>query len=527
VTTPGAGMSPDATHRVGPSPEGADGADGAGRSPDGAAMPGGARAASEARTAVPQRAVLVLPTTAEFDSRTYRIASALVARGHDVTVLARWRPGLPEDERHPAGYRIRRVKVSAGAGLPLPGPLYRGISRWRQRRRERAGASAAGPAASAAPAPSTGAPAPGTAAGAPATGTSRPATPPPDDGDGPVRARPRGLFGRARGLLGSAWRTAAIGLVVRSQTKASRGIVTAADLYHGMAYMGIPVALSLAHRTGGRVVYDARDIYVDAGNLARLPRPARALIGRLERGWARKADRVITVNRPYAEVMAIRWGVELPLIVLNCSYRFDPPSPRPRRFHEVLGLDPGTRVVLYQGGFSRDRGIEQLIEAIPLVPAAVLVLLGYGSLQAELERRAADPALGGRLRILPAVPPGDLLGWVASADVVAMPIQPTTLNHRLTTPNKLFEAMAAGIPVVASDLPGMAGIVRESGAGELVDPVDPVAIARAITRILDGPADEREAYGRRALAAAHEAYSWERQMDLLLAEYGRLTGRPW
>ena len=466
---------------------------------------------SAARAPVPQRAVVVLPTTAEFDSRTYRIASALVARGHEVTVLARWRPGLPEEEHHPAGYRIRRVKVSAGAGLPLPGPLYRGISRWRQRRRDRDAASAGS----------------GAAGGAPMTAAPRAAVPPPDAGEGPVRARPRGVVGRVRGLIGSAWRTAAIGLVVRSQTMASRGIVPAADLYHGMAYMGIPVALSLAGRSGGRVVYDARDIYVDAGNLARLPRPARAVIGRLERGWARKADRVITVNRPYAEVMASRWGVAFPLIVLNCSYRFEPPSPRARLLHEALGLTPGTRVVLYQGGFSRDRGIEQLIDAIPSVPSAVLVLLGYGSLQADLERRAADPALTGRVRILPAVPPGDLLAWVASADVVAMPIQPTTLNHRLTTPNKLFEAMAAGVPVVASDLPGMAGIVRETGAGELVDPTDPAAIARAITRILDAPAAEREAYGRRALAAAHETYNWERQMDLLLAEYGQLTGRPW
>src|SRR4029079_4498998 len=88
-------------------------------------------------------AVLVLPTTAEFDSRTYRIASALVARGHTVTVLARWRPGLPEAEIHPAAYRIVRVKVSAGAGLPLPGPVYRLISRVRQRRRERAARPAA------------------------------------------------------------------------------------------------------------------------------------------------------------------------------------------------------------------------------------------------------------------------------------------------------------------------------------------------------------------------------------------------
>jgi glycosyltransferase involved in cell wall biosynthesis len=255
-----------------------------------------------------------------------------------------------------------------------------------------------------------------------ASASAATAAPPPPDGDEVRRAPARGIVGRGRNAVGSAWRTAAIALVVRSQTKASRAVAPAADLWHGMAYMGIPVALALAGRNGGRVVYDARDIYVDAGNLARLPRPARAFVGRLERGWARRADRVITVNRPYAEVMASRWAVPMPLIVLNCSYRYEPGLPRPRRFHEILGLAPETSVVLYQGGFSRDRGIEQLIEAIPSVPSAVLVLLGYGSLQAELEARAADPATQGRVRILPAVPPRHLLEWVASADVVAMPI---------------------------------------------------------------------------------------------------------
>src|SRR5204863_4754687 len=137
-------------------------------------------------------------------------------------------------------------------------------------------------------------------------------------------------------------------------------------------------------------------------------------LGRLERGWARRADRVVTVNRPYAEVMAERWGLELPLIVLNCSYRYEPPMPRPKRIHDALGLAPEARVVLYQGGFSRDRGIEELVAAIPMVERAVLVLLGYGVLRAELERRAADQALGGRLRGPPAVPPRELLDWVAS-----------------------------------------------------------------------------------------------------------------
>ena len=444
---------------------------------------------------VPQRAVIVLPTTGEFDSRTYRIASALAARGHAVTVLARQAPGLPPDERHPAGYRIVRVPVSAVDGLPLPAWARRGIERLRARRRASAPTATAS-ASLVAPAPAS-----------------------------PSVASPaRGRLGR---LIGGLVRIAAIALTVRSQRRAALAVAPAADVVHGMAYMGIPVALGLGRATGAKVVYDARDIYLEAANLARLPRPARALLARVERRWARRADRVLTVNRQYAEVMAGRFGVPLPAIVMNCSYRYAPPDPPGHRFHERLGLDPATRVVLYQGGFSRERGIEQLIEAIGSVPGAVLVLLGYGPLQAELEVRAADPATGGRVRVLPAVAPTELLDWVAAADVVAMPIQPSTLNHRLTTPNKLFEALAAGVPVVASDLPGMAGIVRQTGCGLLVDPTDPAAIAAALREILDAPQADRSAWRKRALAAAHATYNWERQAEVLLDEYTKLTGRRW
>jgi len=451
----------------------------------------------------PQRAVLVLPTTAEFDSRTYRIASALAARGHTVTVLARLGPGLPAEERHPAGYTIRRVPVTSIDGLPFPAAVraVRDLLRRVDARR-------------------------GRGKGRPATATaSASAGPGGIDDAGESAATPRS--GVLRRFGASVIRRLAIQLTVRAQARASRAVCPPADLFHGMAYMGIPIALGLGRRQRAPVVYDARDIYLDAGNLARLSGPMRWLVGRAERGWARRASRVITVNRPYAEVMAGRWRVDEPLIVMNCSYRYEPPSPREHRFHDALGLDPTTRVVVYQGGFSRDRGIEQLIAAIADVPDATLVLLGYGSLQAELDRVAADPATGGRVRILPAVPPTELLDWIASADVVAMPIQPTTLNHRLTTPNKLFEALAAGVPVVASDLPGMAPIVRETGCGVLVDPTDPTAIAAALREVLATPPDEMTEWRARCSEAARETYNWERQMDVLLAEYGRLTGRPW
>jgi len=110
-----------------------------------------------------------------------------------------------------------------------------------------------------------------------------------------------------------------------------------------------------------------------------------------------------------------------------------------------------------------------------------------------------------------------------------MAIQPDTLNHRLGTPNKLFEAIAAGVPVVASDFPGIREIVADPAGplGVLVDPTSPAAIAAGIRQILEAPAAERAALRARCLAAAHARWNWETESARLIELYGRLTGQPW
>jgi glycosyltransferase involved in cell wall biosynthesis len=294
--------------------------------------------------------------------------------------------------------------------------------------------------------------------------------------------------------------------------------------YH---YLGIGTGLALGRRDRVPVIYDAGDIFLASTALMGLAWPVRAVIRRYERSAAQAADGVVTANDAYARELARRLDVAMPVVVMNCPPRTIPPAVPPRRFHEALGLVPDTRIVLYHGGFTAERGIEELIAAIPLVERAVLVLLGFGPLAGRYEAIAADPANGSRIRVLPAVAPAELLDWVASADVVAMPILPTTLNHRLTTPNKLFEAMAVGVPVVASDLPGMAAIVRSIDAGRLVDPNDPVSIAAGLSEILDAPQAERLARRTRTLAAASDVYNWETQSARLFAEFERLTRQPW
>jgi glycosyltransferase involved in cell wall biosynthesis len=459
---------------------------------------------------VAQRLVLVLPSSGEFDSRTYRIATTAIARGHEVTVLARWQAGLPREEMHSAGYRIIRVPASSVDGLPLPGLRAVLGRRLRARRGRTAEGAGSGTAGASAPASTTDG-----ASDIISTAPSEPTS------SGARRASP------PRRVLAALVRRLAIPLTIRSHRRNAEAVAPPADLYHGMAYMGIPVALALGKRHRAAVVYDARDIYLEARNLARMRGPARWLLAWAERRWAHRSARVITVNDAYADVMTERLRVARPLVVMNCSDTFEPPDPPIRRFHDRLGLALDRPIVLYHGGLFPHRGIEELIAAMDGVPDAELVLMGYGALEAELPARIAASPAGARIHVLPAVPPDELHDWVAAADVAAMPIQPSTLNHRLTTPNKLFEAMTAGVPIVASDLPGMATIVRATGCGVLCDPTDPASIATAIRQIVDASPDERRAYGARGRAAVVERYNWAAQAAVLFDEYGRLTGRPW
>jgi glycosyltransferase involved in cell wall biosynthesis len=281
---------------------------------------------------------------------------------------------------------------------------------------------------------------------------------------------------------------------------------------------------ALRARHGGRTVYDSRDVYLESRDFATAPAPIRAVLGSLERRWAHATDRVITVNEPYARLLADGLRIDPPPIVMNCPEAWTPPVPRPDRIREALGLAPATPIALYQGQLISDRGIEQAMDAILLVPDAALVLLGYGPWAERYRELAGAPPHAGRVHVLPAVPPSSLLEWTASADVMVMPIQPTSPNHRFTTPQKLFESIAAGVPVVASDLPGMAGIVRSIDAGRLCDPTSPASIAEAIQELLAEDEPARAVRRARILAAAHERYSWAAQAERLLAIYADLLG---
>ncbi|MEA2608920.1 MAG: hypothetical protein QOJ75_1163, partial [Chloroflexota bacterium] len=281
-----------------------------------------------------------------------------------------------------------------------------------------------------------------------------------------------------------------------------------ADVYHGHDLTGLPAAVRARERHGGLVVYDSHESFVDSGSNDTRPRWAKAILRRYERKLAATAAALVTVNRSIGELLGGRFGLQRVVVVYNTPARWEPPAERPDLLRRATELPPETPIALYHGAFSAHRGLEELADAllVPGMEAVHAVYLGYGTREDALRELARDPRYGGRLHVLKAVSPDVLPAWVASADVGVMAIQASTLNHRLSSPNKLFESIATGLPVVVSDFVEMRRIVLDDPDGPLgavCDPADPASIAAAIRSILDLGPGERADLRARCLRAAH------------------------
>jgi glycosyltransferase involved in cell wall biosynthesis len=240
---------------------------------------------------------------------------------------------------------------------------------------------------------------------------------------------------------------------------------------------------------------------------------------------------VLTVNDDLANVLEQRYQPRRIIAIHNCPDRWSPPAPRSRAIRDATGIPVDEPVVLYHGSLGANRGIEQLIAALrePGLERAHLVLLGFGENRDRYLEASTEPGLAGRVHVLDPVPPPDLPRWIASADIGAMPIQRSTLNHYLSTPNKLFESLGAGIPVVASDFPAMHRIVIDNPAGPLgavCDPARVEEIAAEIRSIVELDARAASALRSRCLAAAHDRWNWQLESSGLVRLYEGLAAKP-
>lgn len=287
-------------------------------------------------------------------------------------------------------------------------------------------------------------------------------------------------------------------------------------IIHAHDLICVKAALDAALLCDAKVMYDAHELEVHRNP----PHPflQKIWVARLERQYGRQVAAVNTVGRKVGEVLAEHLGRN------DLAVLYNSPLVRscPRHIRGELGISPDVPLFVYVGKVTMGRGVSEVLNLLPKLGGAMFAAVGpCDDKTRELLQRQADRLdVGGRFRVLPALPFDQVVDYIRGADIGVISVQPITLSYRYCMPNKLFELAFANVPIISNDLDEIREFLEENGNGEIVDFDDQAALVYTIARMLR----QKERFIMNEVQLEHlwHAYSWEKQAEKLIAAYDRL-----
>jgi glycosyltransferase involved in cell wall biosynthesis len=317
-----------------------------------------------------------------------------------------------------------------------------------------------------------------------------------------TRGLPRNLAGQS--IKFAEWRSR----ILRACRGLPIGVVHCHDL------LPLPVAVRIKRDTGAKLIYDAHELETERAGLRGL---RRRLAQRTERRMMRHVDAIVTVSPSIVDWYRNRHpGVEV-VLVRNVPERV-PVNETAEPLRDRLGVPDDAALFISIGGFSRGRGIERALCAFADDSVRHhVVFMGFGPLAGEIDAAAAGCA---RIHRIPPVSPDEVVWFAAGADVGLSLTEDSCLNHRFCLPNKVFESLVAGVPVLCSDLPDQANLIRGYGAGWTVG----ASIEALVRRLTEISIDDARRI-RSDLRDRVAELGWDREAERLVDLYRRLLGR--
>jgi glycosyltransferase involved in cell wall biosynthesis len=408
-----------------------------------------------------QTAALVVRNTASYDARVLRCARKLRSLGYEAVVIAV--TSEEETTKHAVAQGVPIVRLTPR--VPLAG------ARRLLTRRTSGGSTTQAQSA------------PGDAASGPPT--------------------------RRNGLLARAYRLLRTLSYYRQGIAALRALQP--RLVHCNDYNTMWIGVAAKLLIGSRLVYDSHELWPDRNGRSE----PRWWLLTCEALFLRVADGTLATSPGHAETISRRHRVAAPLVVRNVVERQSVNGTSAAADGES---DGDGHTIAYVGAITGSRGLEPAIDALARTEAIELRAIGPGSpaYRERLAARAAEQGVAERVRFEVPVPPQQVSREAASAAAGLALIQPSCLSYELSLPNKLFEYLAAGLPILAADVPVIRQFVERTGAGLVVPPDDRAAIAAAMMAIV-APRRNREL--RAAARAAARDLSWEREAEGLARAY--------
>ncbi|PGZ07264.1 glycosyl transferase [Bacillus cereus] len=240
------------------------------------------------------------------------------------------------------------------------------------------------------------------------------------------------------------------------------------------------------------------------------------IYGIMEKFFLKYTDVMIMENHTRAKYGEDLYGF-YPKVVHNYPFVTQPEDSNSINLHEVLNIPKEEPILLYQGGIQVGRGLEKLVQAVPMFKKGTLVFIGDGRIKSDLQKMVLELGLENKVKFIPKVPVNELLHYTKNAYLGFQVLNNVCFNHYSASSNKLFEYMMSGVPVVACSFPEIQRVVENEHIGVCVDSHNPASIAEGVNYILEHP-EEREKMRKNCFIARNN-YNWENEKEIFIAVY--------
>ena len=262
-----------------------------------------------------------------------------------------------------------------------------------------------------------------------------------------------------------------------------------------------------------KLIYDSHEYFTEVPELVGRPRVQRVW-KRIEEYIVPKLPEMITVCQSIADLFHKKYGLKVH-VIRNIPMRAMLPAPASR---DEVGLDPNKHVLVLQGsGINIHRGSEELVDAMAYLDDCQLVIIGGGDVLPILKEKVEANNWEDRVKFFPRMPYQKMMAITQLAELGFTLDKDTNLNYRFSLPNKLFDYIQAGVPVVASHLTEIERIITHYNIGTFIENHEPRTIADTIKNALN---DEKKlAEWKNNLIFAAQELCWENEEAVLLKIY--------
>lgn len=259
------------------------------------------------------------------------------------------------------------------------------------------------------------------------------------------------------------------------------------------------------------IIYDSHELFTEAPELIHRKK-VRGIWLAIEKRIFPSLKYMITVNQSIAQTYQDLYGKPL-VVVRNIPSRFQGDSLVTR---EALNLPLPDFLVIIQGsGLNIDRGIEEAVLAMIELTGVTLLLVGDGDVMPKVKTLIKDHGLEHKVRIFGRRPYLELMQFTQLSDLGLTLDKPLSKNYEFSLPNKVFDYMHAGIPILASKLVEIESLIQTFQIGTILPEVSPTAIAKAIQTLRDHPTLLQQQ--REACLIAAQTENWENEQQKLIA----------